>query len=107
MHADRLADLVADGELGVSEAIGSCRIMAMRLPRTPAASPRRTVQKVLALEHHAALVIRAAAGKSRRMVRASVLLPEPDSPTMPSLAGVQAERDLVDGTHHARLLLET
>ena len=91
---------------GFSEAIGSCRIMAMRLPRTWRISSSDLSRRFSPSNIMRPLVMRAAAGSRRRMVRASVLLPEPDSPTMPKrLAGLEAQRHLVDRAHHARALL--
>ncbi len=91
---------------GFSEAIGSCRIMAMRLPRTCRISSVGLVQKVLALEHHAAAgdarppPARAAGCEGERALARARFAHDAQG-----LAGVQAERDLVDGTHHARPLL--
>ena len=71
---------------GFSDAIGSCRIMAMRLPRTCriSASDFRTRSSPSNIIWPATM--RAAGGSTRRMVSASVLLPEPDSPTMPNVS---------------------
>ena len=57
----------------------------MRLPRMRRISDVGLGAEVLALEEDLPARMRAAGGSSRRMVSASVLLPEPDSPTMPSV----------------------
>ena len=91
---------------GLSDAMGSCRIMAMRLPRTRRISASDLSSRFSPSNIIRPLTMRAAGGSRRRMVSASVLLPEPDSPTIPRvLAGVQAERHVVHGAHHARALL--
>ncbi len=71
---------------GLSEAIGSCRIMAMRLPRMCRISAGDLASRSSPSKRIAPLTIRAAGGSNRRMVRASVVLPEPDSPTTPSVS---------------------
>ena len=71
---------------GFSDAIGSCRIMAIRLPRTCRISPSDLRTRSSPSNIIVPLTICAAGGSTRRMVSASVLLPEPDSPTMPSVS---------------------
>ena len=88
---------------GFSEAMGSCRIMAMRLPRTRRISASDFCSRSSPSNSILPLAMRAAGGSRRRMVSASVLLPEPDSPTIAQrLAGIDAQRDLVDGAHDPR-----
>ena len=70
---------------GFSDAIGSCRIIAMRLPRTRRISASDFVSRSSPSKRIWPATILAAGGSRRRMVSASVLLPEPDSPTMPSV----------------------
>ena len=70
---------------GFSEAIGSCRIIAMRLPRMRRISTSDLPRRSSPSKRISPPVMRAAGGSRRRMVSASVLLPEPDSPTMPSV----------------------
>ena len=71
---------------GLSEAIGSCRIMAIRLPRTRRISASDLSSRFSPSNIMRPCTMRAAGGSRRMMVSASVLLPEPDSPTMPSVS---------------------
>jgi len=77
---------------GFSDAIGSCRIMAMRLPRIRRISAldfrsRSSPSKLISPE-----TIRPAGGSTRSSESARVVLPEPDSPTMPSVAPASSVR---------------
>jgi hypothetical protein len=69
------------------------------MPRLAADFSRDIFRPVVAVEHD-----RAASGSiSRTMQRASVDLPEPDSPTMPSVgAARQVERNVLHGRRHPR-----
>ena len=91
---------------GLSEAMGSCRIMAMRLPRTRRISASDLSSRFSPSNIIRPLTMRAAGGSRRRMVSASVLLPEPEfADDAERSAGVQAERHVVHGAHYARALL--
>ena len=47
----------------------------------------------------------AVGSSSRRTARPTVVLPQPDSPTSPSVSpGMDLERDVVDGAHRRRLV---
>ena len=71
---------------GLRLASGSCRIIAIRLPRTRRISPRDFVRRSSPSNQISPLTVRAAGGRRRRSERASVVFPEPDSPTMPSVS---------------------
>ena len=71
---------------GFSEAIGSCRIMAIRFPRTCRISASDFCSRSSPSSSILPLTIRAAGGRTRMIVRARVLLPEPDSPTIPKVS---------------------
>ena len=58
----------------------------MRLPRTWRISASDLSSRFSPSNIIRPLTMRAAGGSRRRMVSASVLLPEPDSPTMPSVS---------------------
>ena len=58
----------------------------MRLPRTRRISASDFCSRSSPSNSILPLAMRAAGGRRRRMVSASVLLPEPDSPTMPSVS---------------------
>ena len=92
VHAERLADLVADGEQRVQRGHRVLQDHGDALAAHAGASRRRTCRSRSSPSNSIRpLVMCAAGGSRRRMVRASVLLPEPDSPTMPErLAGVEA-----------------
>ncbi len=68
---------------GLSEAMGSWRIIAMRLPRMARISASDLSRRFSPSKPMDPATIRAAGGRSRMSVSASVVLPEPDSPTMP------------------------
>ena len=78
---------------GFSEAIGSCRIIAMRLPRMRRISVGDLASRSSPSKRSAPPTMRAAGGSSRRMDSASVVLPEPDSPTMPSVSPARSVSD--------------
>jgi hypothetical protein len=71
---------------GFSDAIGSCRIIAIRLPRTWRISASDFCTRSSPSNSIRPPTIRAAGGSTRMIVSASVLLPEPDSPTMPRVS---------------------
>ena len=87
---------------GLSEVIGSWKIIEMRLPRTGACRPRRAEQ-VGAVEAGSRRRRSGRARATRRMIESAVtLLPQPDSPTRPSVSPRRdREVDAVDRPHHA------
>jgi len=88
---------------GLSEAIGSCRIIAIRLPRTRRISASDLVSRSSPSNSSRPLVTRAARGNRRRMVSASVVLPEPDSPTMPSVSPASTRSETSSTARTTRL----
>ena len=101
-------DLVPMVNSGLSEAIGSCKdhpdALAPHLPHLGLG----LLDQVFALEEDLAPHVRAAVGSSRRMESASVLLPEPDSPTIPSVSTrVDRQREVVHRPDHRRPRAET
>ena len=93
---------------GFSEVIGSWKIIAMSLPRISRRREFERLQQVLAAEERAPLARSPSClGFSPMIVRHVTLLPEPDSPTMPSvLPSLDRERDAVDRLHDAVVRLE-
>ena len=93
---------------GFSDVIGSWKIIAMSLPRTSRRRDARRLQQILAAEERRApRSSRSVLGFSPMIVRQVTLLPEPDSPTMPSvLPSLDRERDAVDRLHDAVVRLE-
>ena len=74
----------------------------MRLPRMRRISPGDLASRSSPSKCIEPLTMWAAVGSSRKMESASVVLPEPDSPTMPSVSPARSvERDLVDRLHRA------
>ena len=88
--------------------MGSCRIMAMRLPRTWRISASDFCEQVLALEQHPAAGDpcrrrqQAQDGECQRALARTGL-----ADNAQRLAGVDAERDLVDRAHDPRARAET
>ena len=79
---------------GLSEVIGSWKIIAMRLPRMRAHLGFVELEEVAALEAHAAADGARGRGGSSRMIDSAVtLLPQPDSPTMPSVSPAWTSND--------------
>ena len=70
---------------GFSEAIGSCRIIAIRLPRIRRSSASGLATRSSPWNRISPPTMRAAGGSRRRSDRARVVFPEPDSPTTPSV----------------------
>ena len=70
---------------GFSDAIGSWRIIAIRLPRIRRISASDFLSRSAPSKKISPDTMRAAGGSNRRSVSASVVFPEPDSPTMPSV----------------------
>ena len=68
---------------GFSEYFGSCRIMAMRLPRMIRRSFADALSRSISPKRSASASMRAFLGVSPMMARPVCDLPEPDSPTMP------------------------
>ena len=91
---------------GFSDAIGSCRIIAIRLPRTCRISSSDFCTRSSPSNSILPLTIRAAAGRTRKMVRAKVLLPEPDSPTMPRVSPALMRSDTSSTARTTRVPLE-
>ena len=78
----------------------------MRLPRTRRISLSDLSSRFSPSNIIRPLTMRAAGGSRRRMVSASVLLPEPDlADDAERASGAQAERHVVHGAHHAGALL--
>ena len=87
MAQDGLGDLVADGDDGLSEVIGSWKIIASRLPRrsrrvSSGTSSRSMPSKRIEPETSAVL------GSRPMMASEVTLLPQPDSPTRPERRAV-------------------
>ena len=87
---------------GLSEVIGSWKIIAISLPRIARISASRQLEQVAAVEEDLALDDPARRIGIRRMIESAVtLLPQPDSPTTPSVSPAQRERHAVDRAHRA------
>jgi hypothetical protein len=102
MQADGLGDLLSDAQHGLSEVMGSWKIMEMRLPRTARISradrPRRSrPSKATSPES-----MRPGGCTSPRMDSPSTVLPHPDSPTTARSRPGQIEAHAVHG--HGRPL---
>ena len=81
--------------------------MAIRLPRTCRISASDLRTRSSPSNIIVPPTICAAGGSTRRMVSASVLLPEPDFPDdAECLAGVDAQRHVIDRAYHAGALCE-
>jgi hypothetical protein len=78
---------------GLSEAIGSCRIIAIFLPRISRISASDFVTRSSPLNSIRPPTMRAAGGNTRNNVSARVLLPEPDSPTIPKVSPASRRSD--------------
>ena len=78
---------------GFSEAMGSCRIIAMRLPRTRRISRSDLVRRSAPSKRTSPSTMRAAVGSRRRRDSASVVLPDPDSPTMPRVSPASSAKE--------------
>ena len=90
---------------GFSEAIGSCRIIAIRLPRTCRISASDFCDQVLALEQHlAADDPRRGRQHAQDGQRQRALARAGFADDAERLAGVDAQRHVVDRAHHARAL---
>ena len=93
---------------GFSEAIGSCRSIAIRLPRTSRISSSDFGTRSSPSNSMRPLTMRAAGGSTRMIVSASVLLPEPHSPTIPSVSpAIDGQRHVVDRAHDPRACADT
>jgi hypothetical protein len=78
---------------GFSEAIGSCRIIAMRDPRSRRISSGLLVRRFSPSKRISPPTIRPpGSGTSRRIERHVIDLPEPDSPTIPSVSPRRTEK---------------
>ena len=98
MHAQRFADLERDRVARVEAVSGSWKIIAMSLPTI--AAPRRRRERGRSRPSNASRRADTRPGKSTRPMIASAvtLLPEPDSPTRPSVSPAsQREVEAVDG----------
>ena len=74
----------------------------MRLPRTCRISASVLRARSSFSNQICPPTICAAGGSTRRMLSASVLLPDPDSPTMPIVSpATDAQRHVIHRTHHA------
>ena len=78
---------------GFSEAMGSWRIMAIRLPRMCRISTSDLGTRSSPSKRMAPPTMRAAVGSRRSSERARVVLPEPDSPTIPSVSPASREKE--------------
>ena len=83
--------------------IGSWKIIAISRPRISRSSGRSSCEQVAALEARACRsVTRPARGRMPSSASEVTLLPQPDSPTIPSVSpGAIVERDAVDGVDRA------
>ena len=100
MAAQSLHELPADAQVGLSDVIGSWKIIAdSRAPRRAARAPR-AAREVAALERCPVDVARRRR-TSRRIERQVALLPQPDSPTSPKNSPSYIERNAIDGAHRA------
>ena len=89
---------------GFSDVIGSWKIIAIRLPRIARISSVGQRQQVVAVEDRPrrATMRPGGVGMSRMIDRFVTDLPEPDSPTMPSVSPRrQVEAHAVDRPHDA------
>ena len=99
---------------GFSEVIGSWKIIEMRLPRTSRMRASAGLQQILVLEPDRGpqLMRPGGVGISRSSASAVMLLPQPDSPTTPSVSpadgsgsprhSAPAPRRVACGTRHCR-----
>jgi hypothetical protein len=86
MPDDRLGHLVADPQTGLSELIGSWKIMAMSRPRTSRIAGSLNAIRSSPPSNGRERGSMPSGGVSRRrMARAVTLLPQPDSPTRQSV----------------------
>src|SRR5436309_360693 len=88
---------------GLSEAIGSCRIIAIRLPRILRIWAAGFRSRSSPSNRTSPATIRAAGGRSLRSESASVVLPERDSPTMPSVSPSRRANDARSTARVARV----
>ena len=73
-------------KLGLSEVIGSWKIMAIRLPLRSRMTLSGTSQSSRPSKRIEPEIVAVSIGNRRMMASADTLLPEPDSPTTPSVA---------------------
>src|SRR4051794_40788327 len=79
---------------GVRLVIGSWKIMAMRLPRIARIAPSSRVSRSVPSKCTEPRTVRPSRGGKRRMIESAVtLLPQPDSPTMPSVSPGETSND--------------
>jgi hypothetical protein len=92
---------------GFSDVIGSWKIMAMRRPRTARISSAARSAATGRRGDLAEAIRPGGDGTSRMIDRLVTDLPDPDSPTMPSVfAASQLEADTVHRSHHAAVFVE-
>ena len=81
-------------KVGLREVIGSWKIMPMRSPRTSRIARSPSVEQVPPVEHDAAGVDPAGGSGSSRMIASAVThLPQPDSPTRPTISPASSVND--------------
>ena len=85
VHLDRLGDLAPIRCTGLSECSAPWNTIEAPAQRTARSSPQRMRQDVVARRSSTSPVTVALGGCSRRMVLASVDLPQPDSPATPTI----------------------
>ena len=88
---------------GLSDAIGSWRIIAIRLPRRRRISRSDLVTRSSPSKRTAPDAMRAAGGSKRMIESASVVLPEPDSPTMPSVSPASRRNEMSETASTTRV----
>ena len=94
MQADGLADLAADGQTGLSEVIGSWKIIDDLVAAHRAHLRLGEPQQVAAVEQDLPPTMRPGGSGTRRMMESAVmLLPQPDSPTMASVSPASSAKD--------------
>ena len=104
VQRDRLGDLLAAPcSTGLSEVIGSWKIIEISLPRMRSISGSLSSSRSRPSKRIAPPTMRPGGLATRRRIDSAVtLLPQPDSPTTPSVSPrLQRVGDAVDGAHRA------
>ena len=92
MHQHGLGQLARDLETGLSDVIGSWNTMAMPPPRIFRSSSVAIVTMSRPWNMIWPLTMRAGSSISRISDRAATVLPDPDSPTIPSVSPAATEK---------------